>query len=219
MSLRIEHRHVLARLATGPVYESDSDYWRVLTDQFDRIRAYFLEMGLEIVRDEPGGFAYLRQQPEDAEESWTEDALAPLPRILRRTPLSYHQTLFLVLLREELLRHEQSPTSEGPLYRDTGELTELLRPYFPESNNEKKLYDAVAAILRRFVTLNLLTPLRNRTEPIYRVEPILKARLPAELIADIRQKLCSPDAESDSDDDESPTEDAATTDPDTSGPA
>jgi hypothetical protein len=191
MSARLLHRHVLARLATGPIYESDSEYWLALGEHYDRIRRHYLDMGLEVVRDTTSGFAYLRQLPDDSEETWAEQGVAPLPRILRRTPLSYHQTLMLVLLREALLRHEQSTATEGALYVGADDLREMLLPYFPESNNEKKFFDAVAAIIRRFVGLNLLTALKNRSEPIYRVEPILKARLPAEQIAEIRVRLTS----------------------------
>jgi hypothetical protein len=176
-------------LATGPIYEGDSDYWRTLKGDFERIRAYFAEMGLTLVIDELGGYAYLRQAAKDAEEGWTDDGFAPLPRILRRTPLSYHQTIFLVLLRERLLRHEQSTETDSPLYLDLTEITEMLRPYYPELNNEKKLYDAVLAIVRRFDALNLLASMKNRSEPIYRVEPIIKAKLPPELIEEIRQRL------------------------------
>lgn len=189
MSAKIDYRHVLARLATGPIYEADSDYWITLKNEVEKVRTHYAVMALEVVLDEAGGYAYLRQRPEDSEEAWSLDGMAPIPRILRRTPLSYHQTLFLVLLRERLLRHEQSPDIDTPLYLDVPEITEMLRPYYPESNNEKKLYDNVQALLRRFDVLNLIFPMKNRTEPIYRVEPIIKAKLSAEMIAEIRDRL------------------------------
>lgn len=214
---RINHRHVLARLATGPLYEGDSEYWRALKGDFERIRSHFAEMGLTLVIDEVGGYAFLRQAADDTEDSWTDTGLAPLPRILRRTPLSYHQTLFLVLLRERLLRHEQSPDTDAPLYLDLAELTEMLRPYYPESNNERKLFEAVQALVRRFDALNLLAPMKNRSEPIYRVEPIIKAKLPPERIEEIRQRLGA-DTDSAEDPDFNPTLDDDHAD-DTTGPA
>jgi hypothetical protein len=189
MSARLDYRHVLARLATGPVYERDTDYWLMLKAGIDRVRTHYAAMGLEVVLDEPGGYAHLRQRADESDDSWTQDGAAPIPRILRRTPLSYHQTIFLVLLRERLLRHEQSPDVDAPLYLDLNDITEMLRPYYPESNNEKKLYDNVQALLRRFDILNLIFPMKNRSEPIYRVEPIIKAKLPAEMIAGIRARL------------------------------
>lgn len=189
MSAKINHRHVLARLATGPIYETDSDYWLVLINEVEPVRAHYAAMGLEVVMDEPGGYAYLRQRPDEDEEAWKDDGFSPIPRILRRTQLSYHQTVFLVLLRERLLRHERSADVDTPLYLELNEVTEMLRPYFPESNNEKKLYESVQALLRRFDILNLVFPMKNRSELIYRVEPIIKAKMPAELIAEIRARL------------------------------
>lgn len=189
MSAKIDYRHVLAKLAIGPVYERDTDYWLQLKAEIDRVRMHYAEMGLEVLLDEPGGYAHLRQRADGADNEWTPDGATPIPRILRRTPLSYYQTLFLVLLRERLLRYEQSPDVDTPLYLDLNEITEMLRPYYPESNNEKKLYDNVQALLRRFDILNLIFPIKNRSEPIYRVEPIIKAKLPAEMIVEIRARL------------------------------
>lgn len=189
MSAKIDYRHVLARLATSPIYVTDSDYWLMLKQEIDRVRTHYAAMGLEVVMDEPGGYAHVRQKPEEYDDAWSQAGMAPIPRILRRTPLSYHQSVFMVLLRERLLRHEQSPELAEPLYLDLNDITEMLRPYFPESNNEKKLYDSVQAMLRRFDTLNLIFPMKNRSDPIYRVEPIIKAKLPAEMIAEIRERL------------------------------
>jgi len=138
MSAKIDYRHVLARLATGPVYEADFDYWLTLKNEIERVRTHFAAMGLEVLMDETGGYAHLRQCSDESIESWTENNSAPIPRILRRTPLSYYQTLLLVLLRERLLRHDQSPDVDTPLYLDLNDIIEMLRPYHPESNNEKK---------------------------------------------------------------------------------
>jgi hypothetical protein len=187
----INHRHIIVRLATGPLYQNDTEHWRVLLDATERIRAHYADMGLEVVIDESGGYAYLRQLPEESGDTWSADTLAPLPRILRRTPLSYHQTLLLVLLRERLLRHEQLPDSDASLYLDLKEITEMLRPYYPESGDDKKFAGRVLALIARFEALSLVSPMKNRSESIYRIEPIIKARLPAESIAEIRKRLAA----------------------------
>jgi hypothetical protein len=192
MNPRINHRHVLAKLATGPIYERDTDYWLTLKGELERVRAHYAEMGLIVVVDESAGYAYLRQEADDAAEGWDEARLAPVPIVLRRRKLSYHQTLLLVLLRERLLRHEQSSGADAQLYLKEEDLLEMLRPYFPESNNEKKFRDKALPLLRRADELNILSPLKNRAESIYRVEQIIKAKLPPELIAEIRARLAGP---------------------------
>ncbi|MDR2980680.1 MAG: DUF4194 domain-containing protein [Puniceicoccales bacterium] len=202
MSTRINYRHVLAKIATGPVYARDTSHWLILRNELERIRSHYAEMGLTVVMDEPAGYAYLRQQPDDTDDAWSELRLDPLPAVLRRRMLSYHQTILLVLLRERLLRHDQSPDTDAALYLSEDEIMEMLRPYFPESNNEKKFRDKVQALLTRFDELNLVFPLKDRTDPIYRVEQIIKAKLPAEQIAEILNRLSGKAADTDADDSE-----------------
>jgi hypothetical protein len=195
---KIDRRHVLAKLATGPLYQTESQHWGILLDDLARIRMHYADMGLDVVVDESGGYAYLRQAQETTPQplaadgndgDWTGGGLAPLPRILRRTPLNYHQTLFLVLLRERLLRHEQLPDIVDPLYLEFGDIAEMLRPYYPETADNKSHDKRVHALLRRFDELNLIRPVKNRDSLLYHVEPIIKARLPAEEIDEIRKRI------------------------------
>jgi hypothetical protein len=218
MPPRITHRHVLAKLATGPIYERDTDYWLTLKGELERVRAHYTEMGLIVVVDEPAGYAYLRQEADDATESWDEARLAPLPIVLRRRKLSYHQTLLLVLLRERLLRHEQSSSTDTQLYLKEEELLEMLRPYFPESNNEKKFRARALPLLRRADELNLIFPLKNRTESVYRVEQIIKAKLSPEQISEIRLRLSTPPEEETSSPDETSPEEPTSTEEDPTTP-
>ena len=75
-------------------------------------------MGLEVARDDSAGYAFIRQREDEAteeDEGWEDDAVAPLPRVLEATRLTYHQTIFMVLLREELMRFEQNQ-EEGTIF-------------------------------------------------------------------------------------------------------
>jgi hypothetical protein len=191
---RINHRHILARLATGPIYDRDGIYWATLKAELARVRAHFADMGLDVILDEPAGYAYLRQQPAEAGDDWNESKFDPIPVVLRRRMLSYLQTILLVLLRERLLHHEQAADIEGPLVLTENDIFEMLRPYLPETSNEKKNRDKVRPLLTRFDELNLLYPVKNRTEPTYRVEQIIKAKLPVEKIAEIRALFAGKEA-------------------------
>jgi hypothetical protein len=194
---RISLRHVVARLVAGPLYQEETDLWNRLLIEEENVRAHYRTMGLEVVVDPESGYAFLKQEEgADADGGdWQESGEAPLPRLLRRTPLSYHQTLLLVLLRERLLQHEQSPDSEAFLYLDDEALMDLLRPYYGETHNEKKLNERAARVITRLVELGILRKLKNRSDSIYRVEPIIKAKLPAEQIKEVRDRLAGIDAE------------------------
>ncbi len=189
MNERITARHVIVRLIGGPLYHSDTDLWRILRTETATVRDHFHRMGLEVAMDEEAGYAFLRQTEETEEAAETENNEAPLPRLMRRTPLSYHQTLLLVLLRERLLQHDQSADGEEYLHLDHDQLLDLQRPYFPDAANEKKTEDRMGRTISRLVDLGVLRRLKNRSEDIYRVEPILRAKLPVERIREIRDRL------------------------------
>ena len=99
MNPAITYRHVIVRLLNGPIYQEDLDLWGRLGAEWDRIKSHFFDMGLEVARDDAAGYAFVRQTEESEEEleDWEDVASAPLPRVLRRTRLSYHQTIFMVI--------------------------------------------------------------------------------------------------------------------------
>lgn len=204
MSGRFTLRHVIVRLVQGPIYQEETDLWFRLRTEVEAVRSHYRQMGLEVVLDEESGFGFLRQldQEQDLEGEEGENGEAPLPRLLRRTPLGYHQTLLMVLLRERLLQHDQSADGEAFLYYDYPQLLELLRPYFPDSSNEKKVEERMARAISRLIELGILRKLRNRTDDIFRVEPILRAKLPVEQIREIRDRLKAnlPEGERDGED-------------------
>lgn len=204
MNPRISLRHVIARLATGPLYRDEADLWNRLQTEENSVRQHYHNMGLEVVIDPDAGFAFLKQEDSAPTEDgdWQDPAEAPMPRLLRRTPLGYHPTLLLILLRERLLHHEQAASSEVYLYLDEDQLTELLRPYYADTHNEKKLNERVSRVINRLVEIGILRRLNNRAEAIYRVEPILKAKLPAEAIQEVRQRLAQAAPDNDIDETE-----------------
>ena len=202
MNPAITHRHVIVRLLNGPIYQEDLDLWGRLGAEWDRIRSHFSEIGMEVARDDSAGYAFVRQTEEVAEsevESWDDGAEAPLPRVLRRTRLSYHQTIFMVLLREELMRFEQNQEEGDHLYRSAMDLRDTMTPYYPELHDEKKIHRQISALVVKFEEWGILKRVRDREGGLYRVERIIKAKLPPEKLAEIRDQIKrrSPDLEED----------------------
>ena len=192
MNPAITHRHVIVRLLNGPIYQEDLDLWGRLGAEWDRIRNHFSEIGMEVARDDSAGYAFVRQTEEVAEsevESWDDDAEAPLPRVLRRTRLSYHQTIFMVLLREELMRFEQDQEEGDHLYRSAMDLRDTMTPYYPELHDEKKIHRQISALVVKFEEWGILKKVRDKEGGLYRVERIIKAKLPPEKLAEIRDQI------------------------------
>ena len=189
----ISIRHVIVQLVRGPIYQEDSALWgRLLMDRHP-VEAHFHRMGLELVLDEDAGYAFLRNESgEDTEEEALEastEGEAPLPRLMRRNPLSFLPTVLLLELRERLLRHDQSVDGTDHLYLEFREILAFMRPYCGETGNEKKVEMKIRAAVTRLSDLSVLRQVPNRSEVIYRVEPILRAKLPVDQIEAIRDRL------------------------------
>jgi hypothetical protein len=207
MNPAITHRHVIVRLLNGPIYQEDLDLWGRLGAEWEKIRNHFSEIGMEVARDDSAGYAFVRQK-EDVDESelegWDDGSEAPLPRVLRRTRLSYHQTIFMILLREELMRFEQNQEEGDHLYRSAMDLRDTMTPYYPELHDEKKIHRQISALVVKFEEWGILKKVRDKEGGLYRVERIIKAKLPPEKLAEIRDQIKrrSPDLEVDMEDED-----------------
>lgn len=195
-------RHVLVRLISQPVYHEDKDLWTRLLRERTAVEQYFQQIGLELVLDEEGGYAFLRQGDDnDADDAESDDAdptaadsapdghAAPLPRLLRRSPLGFLPTVLMLELRERMLRHDESADGSVHLYLDAAAITDFMAPYCGEGGNEQKTERQIQAAIRRLMDLAVLRQMPNRGDTIYRVEPILRAKLPIDKIEEIRARL------------------------------
>jgi hypothetical protein len=191
MNPAITYRHVIVRLLNGPIYQEDLDLWGRLGAEWDRIKSHFFDMGLEVARDDAAGYAFVRQTEESEEEleDWEDVASAPLPRVLRRTRLSYHQTIFMVILREELMRFEQEQEEGDHLYRSAQDLREIMIPFYPEMHDEKKVHRQISGMITKLEEWGILKKVRDKDEGLYRVERIIKAKLPPDKLAEVRDQI------------------------------
>ena len=191
MNPAITYRHVIVRLLNGPIYQEDLDLWGRLGAEWDRIKSHFFDMGLEVARDDAAGYAFVRQTEESEEEleDWEDVASAPLLRVLRRTRLSYHQTIFMVILREELMRFEQEQEEGDHLYRSVQDLQEIMIPFYPEMHDEKKVHRQISGMITKFEEWGILKKVRAKDEGLYRVERIIKAKLPPDKLAEVRDQI------------------------------
>ena len=183
-------RHVIVQLVRGPIYQEETESWTRLLRDRQQVESHFQLMGLDLVVDEDAGYAFLRNEDSNEEElPEGHEGEAPLPRLMRRTPLSFLPTVLLTELRERLLRHDQSTDGTDYLYLEFKDILEFMRPYCGESGNEQKIEKKIKAAVSRLLELSALRYVSNRNEVIYRVEPILRAKLPVDQIEAIRNRL------------------------------
>lgn len=169
------------RLLQGVVYGEDGD-WRVLREHESPLRDHFAAIGLELVIDENEAFAWLRQRG-------TEEGEAVLPRLVRRVPLSWDQTLLCVLLRDRLLQFDRSNDPDGRLVLTTEDFREMLLPFLPESGDVAKLERKINGLRAKAEELGFVRAFPSPTGICYEVRRILKARLSVEELERIRDTV------------------------------
>ena len=171
----------IIKLFKGVIYSNDS-HWNLLQTYLTPIRKYFDKIGLEVCNFETDGFAYLTQPEADP-----EDDSETLPRFTERRSLSFSLTMLCVLLREELRQFDASDAT-GQCVIDIDKIRDLLQPYIPENNNEDKFRRNVSNLVNKAKELKFLRQLSGQ-ENKYEIKPILKAKIDAETLSHLKQKL------------------------------
>lgn len=172
-----------AHLLGGPLYLEDGVLWEMLLRESERaeIADYFRQIGLELVVDEPEGFAFLRQLEPRAEER--------VPRLVRRQKLTYGATLLLVCLRDELNRFDTQTADQTVLRRTRRELQELVGGFLRESNNQVRDLKVVDAAIDQLHTLGFIKPGGASAPDTFEVRRIIKARFGAGELEAVKERL------------------------------
>ncbi len=177
----------IIKLLQGILYDDDDDYWGMLLNNERNVREYFGKIGLRLYLDEAEGYAFL-QQP-DGDDG--DEEAKTLPRLVKRVPLSYEVTVLCVLLREKLLDFKNS-TSTSDSERcivSKHQIHDLMRPFFPEQTDDPKLLKKFDESINRAIKLYFLKELKNTEGESYEIRRILKAKIPAETLTEIKKGL------------------------------
>jgi hypothetical protein len=171
---------VLIALMKGVLYQDrDPGQWQDLLDHQARLRDHLAPLGLSLMLDEAEGHAYLCQRADDDEN--------PLPRLVRRQPLSYPVSLLLALLRKKLA--EQDAGGDEPrLILSREQLQEMLALFLADTSNEARLRDRLDGHINKVVELGFLRRLKG-DPPRFEVRRLLKSFVDAQWLAEFEQRL------------------------------
>lgn len=177
----LPYASVILKLLQGVLYQDDKQ-WELLMANTRPVEQHFSAIGLRLLIDEAEGYAYL-VQPEQ------EDDAQPLPRLMRRTRLGYEATLLTVLLREELQRADMNQPS-ARLVLSKAQIYTLMALFFQEEMDVTRLNRRLDSVINQVVRAGFLRPFRSASEEeVYEVRRIIKARVPADKLAEIRDRL------------------------------
>ena len=181
---------VLIHLLKGVLYqETDAKLWLSLLKLLARVREYVHVIGLELILDEAEGYAFLRSRDDD--ETASEEANRPFPRLITRRQLSFPVSLLLALLRKRMAE-EDSSGETARLIVTREEISSLMRVFLTESSNEARIMDQIGAHIAKVIDLGFLRKLKPQNaqeEPSYEVMRILKAFIDAQWLADFDTRL------------------------------
>jgi hypothetical protein len=172
------------RLLQGAVYLDEPKTWDLVLSHRSRLENYFGRVGLALVVDEPEGFAYLRQ----LEEEELPEGFERLPKLIRKNRLGYDVTLFSVLLRDELRRHEEQNVDADRCILDTSGLFVRLCELLPDNEDEVRKRKKFEHLLVRAQELGFVRKLPT-SPPAYEIRRLLKARITAERLDALKNEL------------------------------
>jgi hypothetical protein len=173
------------RLLQGVLYYDDTTAWNLLLLHQAAVQEHFARIGLQLYLNEAEGYAFLRQPELEREDG----PALNLPRLTRRDRLSYHLTLLCVLLRERLDQFDAGTPESDRLLLNAEELRDMLRPFLRERSNELALVKKIDETVHRAADLGFLRRQTIAGEDQWEVRRIIKARIDADLLAEIKEQL------------------------------
>jgi hypothetical protein len=177
----LPYASLILKLLQGVVYYDDKQ-WEQLISYAAPVRRHFAAIGLQLHLVEAEGYAYLTQ-PEDEESSDN------LPRLVRRIPLTYNATLLCVLLRESLQQFDARSPDEPRHILNRNQIQEMMQFFFAEQTDMTRLERHIDSAIRQIENIGFIKKLNNENEELYEVRRIIKAKISADTLADIRDQL------------------------------
>jgi hypothetical protein len=177
---------VIIKLLKNIIYYDNTTDWTLLLRHTAAIREYFGKIGLKLQINEAEGYAYVEQPDADPDDGESK----PLPRLTRRSRLTYHDTLLSVLLREQLQQFDARNLESSRLVLSKEQIRELVRLFFAEQSDETRLMRDIDRVIKRVENLGFLKKLKKSKEgDKYEVRRILKAMISADKLVEIKGKL------------------------------
>jgi hypothetical protein len=176
---------VFIRLLRGPVEYLDKSPWEMLLRYRKELISFLMPLGLSLVLDEHDGYAYLKQSMPDEEEksgfSWVQ-----------RRPLSYEESIMLVLLREMMSEFEVGEAVSRELMRRRREIRDYAELFFREKASRVRFVREIDRLIDRAEELGFLELTEKGDVPDehrYRVRKIIKAKVDDEVLEAFRLQL------------------------------
>lgn len=180
----LPYTSVFIKLLKGPLDYTEKSAWEKLIQYKSELPAFLIQLGLRLVLNEEDGYAYIEQTSSEEDEttvSW----------IIRR-PLTYEESVMLVLLRDMMADFETSEISSRELIRKRREIKESAELFFKEVPSRVKFLKEIDRLIDKMEEYGFLAIADDNEvadEQRFRIKKIIKARVDSEQLEDFILQL------------------------------
>ncbi len=176
---------ILVQLLKGVIYDDrHAKLWLSLLQLQAAVRDYFRVLGLELYLDEAEGYAFLKQQVIDEDNT---EQLA-VPRLIPQRSLTFPVSLLLVMLRKRLAEEDaMGGATRVILTRE--QVIDMMLLFMPEQKNEARLNDQINTAINRAIDYGFLRKLSQTNGNTLEIRRILKAFVDAQWLDEFQQHL------------------------------
>ncbi|MCA9262854.1 MAG: DUF4194 domain-containing protein [Planctomycetales bacterium] len=174
------------KLLQGVLYDDDTETWSILLSNETDLTDYFNQIGLVLVVDQAEGIAYLRQLNDDERSAGYER----LPKLFRRSTMTYETSLLCVLLRDEYRKFEDEDLDNDRCVVTTDALLDPWKAFFPDKVDEVTLRKRLLASLNQLDKLKFVSKVAA-ADDTWEIRKLLKVRVPLNELEGLRQRLAS----------------------------
>lgn len=170
----------LIALLKGIVYDYQRDTWENLLQYEADVKKYFTPLGLELFLDKSEGYARLRQQDRDDEDT-------ALPRLAEKRQLNFFTSLLCLVLRKYLLEHDAQGGSARSIISEE-EIVSRVKVFLPDSSDEAKQQEKIITTINKVIEIGFLRKLQDEQKN-YEIHRIIKGFVNADVIDASLRKL------------------------------
>lgn len=175
---------VLVKLLKGPVEYRDKGAWEQLLHYQQEVTRFCQQIGLVLILEKDDGYAYLEQLKGDEGEA--------VVNWMRRTPLTYDESVLLVLLREMMADFEVGEVTSRELIKKRREIKEYAEDFFKENASRTRFVKELDRLIDRVEDLGFLEKMEDADlldEQSFRIKKWIKSRIDNEELSQFKNRL------------------------------
>ena len=188
MSIKIlPYTSVFIKLLKGSIEYTEKSSWEKLLQYKTELIVLLQQLGLTLVLDEQDGYAFLKHAVSEEEDttgiSW-----------IQRRPLTYDESVVLLLLREMMAEFEIGEATTRELLKKRREIKEYAELFFKENASRVKFLKEIDRLIDKAEENDFLDRVENHDIPDeqrFRIKKIIKARVDSEVLEQFKQQLSS----------------------------